>query len=184
MDSKKYHARFAFIPGYGRRYLISERGGFIGSARGQVKMHIGKNSYVRAALDGKTQLVHRLVALAFLGASDLEVNHIDGNRSNNNALSNLEYVSHAENIRHSYNVLGRVRGGRKLSPDDVRTIRGLADEWGVTRIADEWDVTEQTIIRIVRGDAWQKVHGVISPRHRQASFGWAGLERVESVRYD
>ena len=50
-------------------------------------------------------MVHRLVAHAFLGPPPSEaasqVNHIDGNRSNN-GIQNLEWVSHSENVRHSY----------------------------------------------------------------------------------
>lgn len=47
-----------------------------------------------------TKMVHRLVATAFMGESDLEVNHIDGNKTNNK-VSNLEYVSRSENIKHA-----------------------------------------------------------------------------------
>lgn len=47
----------------------------------------------------KTYFVHRLVIEAFNGKSKLDVNHIDGNRFNNN-LSNLEYVSRRENVNH------------------------------------------------------------------------------------
>lgn len=49
----------------------------------------------------KSFLVHRLVALAFLGKSDLEVNHKDKN-TKNNKLSNLEYVTKRENISHKF----------------------------------------------------------------------------------
>ena len=49
---------------------------------------------------GKTFLVSRLVALTWCcGFSEgMTVNHIDGNIENNNA-NNLEWVTHAENIR-------------------------------------------------------------------------------------
>lgn len=51
----------------------------------------GKLNYMR---------VHQLVALAFIGECPIgcEVDHIDGNKLNN-LPSNLEYVTHAENIR-------------------------------------------------------------------------------------
>lgn len=48
-------------------------------------------------------LLHRLVAIAFLGLNpitELEVNHKDGNR-HNNKVENLEIVSHQQNIDHS-----------------------------------------------------------------------------------
>ncbi len=52
-----------------------------------------------------TSQVHRLVAHAFLvpppSQAAWQVNHIDGNCSNNRA-DNLEWVSRSENMRHSY----------------------------------------------------------------------------------
>lgn len=63
--------------------------------------------------------VHRLVASAFLERPEgkVEVNHKDGNRLNNH-VSNLEWVTHRENMTHSIN-----SGLRKIfvttSPDGV-----------------------------------------------------------------
>ena len=56
--------------------------------------------------DGKpnTVLVHRIVALTFLGEPpelNMTVNHIDGNRKNNR-VENLEWLSLADNIRHGF----------------------------------------------------------------------------------
>lgn len=48
-----------------------------------------------------TKRVHRLVANAFLGESNLQVDHIDGNKQNNN-LSNLEYVTPKENTNRAW----------------------------------------------------------------------------------
>lgn len=56
----------------------------------------------------KSRRVHRLIALTYLPKKKGKncVNHKDGNRSNNK-LSNLEWVNHSENNKHSYQVLGR-----------------------------------------------------------------------------
>ena len=51
----------------------------------------------------KDYLVARLVAITFLGESDLTVNHIDGNRFNNN-IENLEWVSLRENIQKGFEI--------------------------------------------------------------------------------
>ena len=49
------------------------------------------------------EYIHRLVAKTFIANDDygLEVNHIDGDKSNNNA-SNLEWVSADQNKEHAY----------------------------------------------------------------------------------
>jgi len=97
--------------------------------------------YVAIHKDGKqtTKSVHRLIALTFLGPnSELDVNHIDGDRTNNN-LNNLEYCTRSENMD---NALQRGTIG-KLSIEDTIKIyhrvhageRGadLGREYGVSR---------------------------------------------------
>lgn len=49
-------------------------------------------------------LVHRLVMLAFVWPSNLDVNHKNWIKSDNR-LKNLEYCTRSENIKHSYNIL-------------------------------------------------------------------------------
>ena len=67
----------------------------------------GRPHYVTAKVNGQTLYVHRLVAMAwhadtyFAGA---EVNHINGNPRDNRA-DNLEWVTHRQNILHSYRTL-------------------------------------------------------------------------------
>ena len=111
------------IPGYEKLYQASTHGR-IRSAPGKItsnkryvsrvwKVRIlkGKGNNpktgARASLwkDGtrKDYLVARLVALTFLGTppEGYTVNHIDGNRLNNN-IENLEWLSLADNIKHGF----------------------------------------------------------------------------------
>ena len=63
---------------------------------------IGKTKYyfVKLCKNGeKTIAVHRLVMMGFEGVSNLDVNHKDLNRLNNN-LDNLEYCTRKENVYH------------------------------------------------------------------------------------
>ena len=81
---------------------------------GYCEVHICRNRF----------LVHRLVAYAFLGPPPSEaasqVNHIDGNRSNN-GIQNLEWVSHSENVRHSY-ATNPSRGNAGSKPVMIRPL--------------------------------------------------------------
>lgn len=77
----------------------------------QKKFKKHRNGYLCVTLYHKNVvLVHRLVALAFLGVGNngLEVNHKDGNKQNNN-VENLEWVTKSENQKHRYESLGKVK---------------------------------------------------------------------------
>lgn len=91
------------------------------------------NLYIEKQI-GKSRYVHRLVVSAFLGKikEGLQVNHIDGDKSNNN-INNLEIVSASDNMKHSYRVLknkntsfkGEAHGCSKLRNEDVLKIREM-----------------------------------------------------------
>jgi len=59
--------------------------------------------YITVCVNGKSKYLHQIMAELFLEKpkGKVEIDHIDGNRFNNN-IENLEWVSHRENIRRGY----------------------------------------------------------------------------------
>jgi hypothetical protein len=65
--------------------------------------------YTAIGDEKKKRTVHRMMMEAFFGASDLAVNHKNGNRRDNR-IENIEYCTFKENSRHAVDVLGKGRG--------------------------------------------------------------------------
>jgi hypothetical protein len=94
-------------------YTFTECGKVYSYRKGAKKEIIGakdKDGYLKITLvdqNGKFRYFrkHRLIMTAFLGISEMQVNHIDGNRLNN-SLSNLEYVTQRENQSHRRKMKG------------------------------------------------------------------------------
>lgn len=115
--------------------------------------------------DSKRYLVHRLITLAFYGECppNHEVNHING-ASNDNRLQNLEYVTHKQNIRHSFDALGRLaqkgetQVNAKLKDSEVREIKRLLKSGvQIVRIAAQFRVSTTTISKIKLGKKWKHI---------------------------
>lgn len=112
---------FKDIKGYEGYYQISNLGNVKSLKYNKnliLKKELSKGYYrFNLCLNNKTKhfLAHRLVAINFIDNKlDLPcVNHIDGNKLNNNS-SNLEWCSHSENEIHSYKVLNKINPIRKL----------------------------------------------------------------------
>lgn len=98
------------IKGYEGIYEVSNMGRVKSLHRSQgriLKQDTKDNGYIQVSLnkDGvqSKKHVHRLVATAFIPNphNKSEVNHIDGNKENNNA-DNLEWCTREYNMRHAY----------------------------------------------------------------------------------
>ena len=90
-------------------YWINNQGEIYNKNTGnKISYKTERDGYIRVSLmkkNGGTMYlqVHRIYAMAFKpveGMEKLQVNHIDGNKENNN-LENLEWVTPKENIQHA-----------------------------------------------------------------------------------
>ncbi|CAK9112039.1 unnamed protein product [Durusdinium trenchii] len=107
------------------------------SSLGRIKRKDGRISKGHRRRDGYcyfqpfhdcTIRVHRLVARAFLGpppSPEHEVNHKDLDRGNN-AVDNLEYVTHSENLAHCFKSM---KGPHPLSVPIESRAHGSSEEW-------------------------------------------------------
>lgn len=100
--------------GYDGKYEISNYGNVRNTVTGKyLKPSISKTGYYfvkldRAGAPRKNAFIHRLVAENFILPVNgkFQVNHKDGDKSNN-CVENLEWVTPAENIQHSFSALGK-----------------------------------------------------------------------------
>lgn len=105
--------------------------------------------YVKLCMNGVRckKALHRIVAEAFIPnpLDKPEVNHIDGNKSNN-CVTNLEWVTRSENEQHSYSVLNK-DSGKKLSAEQRDSVLYLRDTLGLTfvEIASKLNVTPSNV---------------------------------------
>lgn len=152
-------------------YEASDHGRIRNKATGHVKKP-GKlpRGYLNMAMGhDRRRYVHHLVAESFLGPRPrgLEINHIDGNKENNRP-ENLEYVTHSQNQRHAYRVLGTLKlnlphgSGEKntmakLKGCEVEEIKRLA--WmgiGQRLVGRMFRISQSTVSNIKSGKTWRK----------------------------
>ena len=143
------------VEGYEGLYKVSNLGRVYGVKFKRIRIpQEDRLGYLRVDLwkanKSKVHYVHRLVAQHFISkiADADEVNHIDGNK-HNNIVSNLEWVSRDNNMKHA----GRTELlNSKLSNKDVLEIRELYNK-GIYRqyeLANIYNVSRPLIHAIVK----------------------------------
>ena len=106
-----------YLPEPYSRYIIDTLGNvgdtyfreFVQWKLGPNSLYCSVNLYPEGSTRSITHHVHRLLAICFIpnpfdglySISELQVNHKDGNKLNNN-LSNLEWVTQQQNCQHAY----------------------------------------------------------------------------------
>lgn len=118
---------------------------------------------VRPTVDGKNKhfYVHDLVAAAFIGPKPdgASVNHKNGVKRDNFP-ANLEYVSHAENMKHAAEAglmaHGEGHGASRLTEEDVAGIRrDRLDGLSYSQIARKRAIAISHAWQIVQGNSWR-----------------------------
>jgi hypothetical protein len=132
---------------------------------------IDKNGYVRYSLisdNGKRKgmYAHQIVALTYIPnpSNKPNVNHKDFDKANN-SISNLEWCTHLENIRHDwkYNRRKKLEGvanpGNKYPESLIIKLRRLFDtgEYTQMELARNFNMPFPTIHVIVRRKQWRNI---------------------------
>lgn len=131
---------------------FKDRAGYL-----QVNLKISKNI--------KSCRVHRLVGESFINnpKNKPDINHIDGNKSNNN-VSNLEWVTKSENTKHALaNGLMHPKRGEqspvsKLTEQDVLFIKINPYKLSNYAIARVLGISDAQVHRIYRNKGWTHIN--------------------------
>lgn len=122
-----------------------------------------KQLYVQINNKRKVFYIHRLVAEYFIPnpLNLKEVNHIDGDKSNNH-IKNLEWISRIDNMKHaSKNGLirmGENSGKNKLTEKQVLAIRRLYKlnpNFNKLKVSIKLGVQYATIYKIIKNQKWK-----------------------------
>lgn len=150
---------------YEDAYEVSNEGRVRNKSSKHIKsLRFDRYGYVRVTLypSGNTYTIHRLVAKAFLEGEGEQVNHINGDKTDN-SVGNLEWCSASHNARHRDKVLsskwvGQMNPSARLSVDVVRKIKyseylNLSNK----EIGDKFKVSAEQVRRIRSGERWKHI---------------------------
>ena len=122
-----------------------------------LKAVIDNNGYKRVTISGKTVRIHRAVAIYFIPNPENKptVNHIDGNKLNND-ISNLEWATSSEQMQHVF--------ANKLSPkcskfneDMIRNIKKDMHTMSPAKLREkypDYNITSELLNRIRYKKSW------------------------------
>jgi hypothetical protein len=166
--SKMDHTTYKTIP-FADNYAISKDGIVINKKFKKVKKpSINSKGYcnMKLPVDGvqKTFTVHRLVAMLYLDnpLNYEQINHINGIKTDNN-LSNLEWCSRQQNMKHACEIglidrKGSKNPNAKFTEQQVREIKTLLQQKVKHRIiAEQYKTNRVLITNISIGKTWKHI---------------------------
>lgn len=154
---KEIAKEYKKIPGFDGFYYINKEGKVYSLyVNDFMTPYLTSSDYSAVVLHEKTNLVHRLVAKTFIPKVENKdiVNHIDGNKLNNN-VDNLEWSDYAENNKH-YHALGLQGKNKTLGDykyyqlDDDKNV--IAEFDSITKIKDKINISHSWISKAAKGE--------------------------------
>ena len=146
-------------------YKVSNYGRVIGKGRNkELKQRLNEQGYVEVTMGDtkhRTRVrVHRLVAILFVENPNPqlynEVNHIDRNRANPRA-DNLEWTTHEENIKYSYE-----QGGYDGARTGSKNSKAILTEEQVIEIRKQYkNGATQKDLSVQYGVGWSTIHNIV-----------------------
>lgn len=174
-------------------YKISNYGRVINNKGYELKNTPDKSGYVVCKINlgnGIIRGMHRIVATAFIPNPENlpEVNHIDGDKSNNR-VDNLEWVSRKENQYHASYVLNKRIGEDQyyhvLTEEEVLQIYDLCKYTKMlyTEIAELYGVSRTIPDKIANGRSWKHLN--LKPIHKNNKpIVGSNIETGDKIYYD
>lgn len=172
------------IPIVGKGMEFSGEFKYIFKPERELKYIINNRGYMSIMTRGKTSMVHRLVAFAFILNPENKpfINHKDGNKLNNH-VDNLEWCTTAENNKHARETglhiqlsghklnyksstskktaLANLKDKSKLTPDEVRYVRNVhvprSKEFSATALAMQFGTSVAAMCKIVSGVSYSHI---------------------------
>lgn len=144
-------------------YSVSSDGKVYSRYGKELKQRDNGHGYLYVQICGdagkRKEYVHRLVAHAFIANPENKkcVNHKDGDKANN-CVSNLEWCTHEENIRHAAEVLGvltqyqSANSKRKRAVFSISTNEKTVTQYeSIRKAAAVLGVSKSGIISVLKG---------------------------------
>lgn len=126
-----------------------------------VKPYSCASGYQRIKYNYKDLFVHRIVYQKFVGDLDssLVINHIDGNPSNND-FTNLEQVSHQQNMDHLVKLLKKKNTSlnqKRINFETAEKIRSeFKDQAPIKILSEKYGISVPSVKAVLKNKTWRQ----------------------------